>query len=355
MGHRFFNSVVVVFWLSTMTWLIVAKVLPPLQVGEPPSYRSVYAVDRDSPPEPICWEMLWNDQPMGWALTVVQRMRTDVTEVRSFVHFDRVPIDELAPPLIRPILRRTVKPMGTLAMEANSRVEIDPLGRLARIHSTMKAVGFETEIVIDGRVYGSTLKGEVRTGRLKQEFERYLPPNALTGDELSPQARIPGLRIGQEWTVPVYSPLRFSDSRNPVEILHAKVEDRESVVIGEESNIALVVVYRSDSGSILGQGQAPRGKLWVAEDGTVLKQTSRIFGSELTFLRADSKSSERIVTIGKDRMREWDRDHRFRRPRWAPISDTREPQEKADESPAGPAAETSLNAKPDSPPEGGSP
>ena len=67
MGHRFFNSVVVVFWLSTMTWLIVAKVLPPLQVGEPPSYRSVYAVDRDSPPEPICWEMLWNDQPMGWA------------------------------------------------------------------------------------------------------------------------------------------------------------------------------------------------------------------------------------------------------------------------------------------------
>ncbi len=298
MGHRLFNAVVVVFWLSTMTWLFVAKVLPPLQIGEPPSYRSVYAVTGDAEPEPVCWDMFWNERPMGWALTTVQRLRSGVTEVKSLVHFSRVPIEELAPPWIRPALRRAVEPVGALAMDANSRLEIDPLGRLSRINSTMRAVGYPAEIVIRGKVQGTTLEGTVRTGRLVQPFQRHLPADALLGDELSPQARLPGLRIGQEWTVPVYSPLRFSDNRNPVEILHAKVEEHESVVIGEESVLALVVVYRSDSGSILGGSRIPRGKLWVDGDGAVLKQTTHLFGSQLTFLRANGARTEEILRQG---------------------------------------------------------
>ena len=106
MGHRVFNAVVVVFWLSTMTWLIVAKVLPPLQVGDPPNYRSVYAVDSQAKPEPVCWDMLWNDRRMGWAKTTVYRTHSGVTEVRSLVHFSHVPVDELVPPWIRPALCR---------------------------------------------------------------------------------------------------------------------------------------------------------------------------------------------------------------------------------------------------------
>ena len=38
MGNHPFNVIVVLFWLATMSWLIVAKVLPPMRVGEPPSY-----------------------------------------------------------------------------------------------------------------------------------------------------------------------------------------------------------------------------------------------------------------------------------------------------------------------------
>ena len=149
----------------------------------------------------------------------------------------------------------------------------------------MRVIGHEVTIRIRGRVVGSTLTGTIESGGMIRPFDRYLPPDALMGDELSPQARMPGLKIGQQWTVPVYSPLRFSDNRDPVEVLQAKVEGQESVVIGDESVMTLAVVYRTDSGSILGASQAPRGKLWVADDGTVLKQTTHLLGSQLTFLR----------------------------------------------------------------------
>ena len=313
MGHRLFNAVVVVFWLSTMSWLVVVKVLPPLQIGEPPNYRSVYASAPNDYPESVCWEMLWNDQPMGWAKTDIWRSYSGVTEVISLVHFDRVPIDELAPAWMRPVLRSAVEPIGTLAMDANSRLEIDPLGRLSGIYSRVRARGYPAEIVIRGKVEGSMLKGTVRSGLLNQPFERYLPPDALMGDELSPQGRMPGLRIGQEWTVPVYSPLRFSDNRNPIEILHAKVEGKELVAQGEESILALVVVYRTDSGSILGGAQTPRGKMWVADDGTVVKQTARMFGSNLTFMRADSERTKEILASAKQLADKLELDRRGRR------------------------------------------
>jgi len=296
-GYRWFNAVVILFWLATMTWLVIVKVLPPLQIGEPPNYRSVYKVERGEEPKPVCWDMLWNDRPMGWAETRVERTPAGVTEVRSLVHFDRVPVDELAPPWMRPALRRALD----LAMDADSRLEIDPLGRLSSFRSNMRVIGHDAVIRIRGRVVGTTLTGTVETGGMIQPFDRYLPPDALMGDELSPQARMPGLRIGQEWTVPVYSPLRFSDNRNPVEILHAKVEGRESVVVGDESVLTLTVVYRSDSGSILGASQAPRGKLWVASDGTVLKQTTHLLGSQLTFFRAGSERSKDIVKLASER------------------------------------------------------
>ena len=38
MGSRTYNTVVVLFWLSTMVWLLVAKVIPDLRKGDPPNH-----------------------------------------------------------------------------------------------------------------------------------------------------------------------------------------------------------------------------------------------------------------------------------------------------------------------------
>jgi len=41
MSSRWFNTAVVVLWLATMSWLVKEKVLPPLLIGEPPSYSEI--------------------------------------------------------------------------------------------------------------------------------------------------------------------------------------------------------------------------------------------------------------------------------------------------------------------------
>ena len=42
MEHRWMKGVVVLFWMATMTWLVVEKVLPPLERGDPPTFHSAY-------------------------------------------------------------------------------------------------------------------------------------------------------------------------------------------------------------------------------------------------------------------------------------------------------------------------
>ena len=74
MGNHPFNIIVILFWLATMTWLVVAKVLPPLRVGEPPTYGSILK-DREKSERPACWSARFNDQSVGWAATKTVRRK----------------------------------------------------------------------------------------------------------------------------------------------------------------------------------------------------------------------------------------------------------------------------------------
>jgi hypothetical protein len=57
--------------------------------------------------------------------------------------------------------------------------------------------------------------------------------------------------------------------------------------------------------------------MWVADDGTVLKQTTRLFGSELTFLRASPERAEQILAECEAVTKRWD-DYRRARSRRSP-------------------------------------
>ena len=81
MSNRAFHAVVILLWLSTMGWLVVEKVLPPLLVGDPPTYRSaIPKVD-----EIVCWRLEWNDQPMGWSASRTNEEVEGVKELDSRV------------------------------------------------------------------------------------------------------------------------------------------------------------------------------------------------------------------------------------------------------------------------------
>ncbi len=292
MEHRWTNLIVTLFWLTTMTWLTVEKILPPLKRGDPPSFRSVYG-NLEVTSTPIRWSVSWNNAPIGTASSETVHPTAGMTEIHSHVHFWRIPVEEMAPVWMRGLLRSSMT--GALQMDAYSRMEIDPLNRLTGFRSSIHIGDVPGEIVMQGTIDGSQLKLRVDAGEITYNTERFMPRDALIGDELSPQARMPGLHVGQNWTVPVYNPLRPPDS--PMEILQATVEGHELLSWNRTGVDTLVVVYRTDSGAAFGAARLPRGKLWVDGSGAVLRQEVEILGAKLAFIRLPEGEPQQVEPI----------------------------------------------------------
>ena len=139
----------------------------------------------------------------------------------------------------------------------------------------------------------------MQSGEVVYKADRYLPPGAFVTDELLPQTMLPGLRVGQTWTTPVYNP--FLPKENPMEILQVEVERTDKTLWNGEPVPAMLVVYRSDSGSSLASHHEARGKLWVRPDGMVLKQEMRFLSSPLWFVRLTDEHGARVAeALGKD-------------------------------------------------------
>ena len=291
MYSRWYSTAVVILWLSAMSWLVIQKVLPSLLVGQPPSYRTILAAQKRQPP--VAWTMALNGRNIGWALCTTSRLPNGLTEIHSRVHFEELPLQELTPGWLRTLLRVAELPTGQLEMDVRSTLTIDPLGRLVRFDSTVQLDQFDDVIKLRGTVEGTALELVVRTGDFSYTTEAYLPANALVGDALSPQTQLPGLRKGQTWTVPTYSPLR--PPNNPLEVLQATVEGLEPIIWDGHTEETWLVVYRADPGFRLGGKQKAKGRLWVRRDGTVLEQQMKLLNSTMTFVRLSDHRAARLA------------------------------------------------------------
>lgn len=298
MQSRWFNTTVVILWLATMSWLVKAKVLPPLLVGDPPSYSKIVAAQKQSPP--VGWRVRFNNQQIGWALSDTKAQPSGLTDIHGRVHFDTLPLEEMMPGWLRAISPLIARPIGPMQMDARSILTIDPLGRLVRFNSKVRVDPMNEVICVRGTVDGRKLDLLVRTRTASFPTEALLPSDALLSDALSPQAQLPGLRIGQTWTVPVYSPLW--PAKNPLEIVHATVEEMEPIFWNGSMENAWVVVYRNDPSNTSTESQTPRGKLWVHSNGTVLKQQITLFDSTITFYRLPD---DEALTLAKSAGEEW--------------------------------------------------
>ncbi len=296
MGNLQFNVVVVLFWCTTMGWLVVSKILPPLRVGEPPNYASILRETSDE--LPVCWSIHLQNKPIGWAANKTVRRKDGITDLYSRVYLCELPWEELAPGWLGAVLKPVFNDLEELDIEKKSRLVIDPLGRLVEFESRVRVADIVDAIKVQGQIESSTLRLSVQSGDLPYKLERHLPPNSLMSDELSPHVRMPGLRTGQSWTVPLYSPFRSPSS--PIEILQAIVEREDTLTWGGQARPCRVIVYRGDSGS--GQaGSEIRGRVWVDRQGVVLRQEVAIFRSHLHFIRLRDADA-RIVNeeLGED-------------------------------------------------------
>lgn len=295
MGTRVFNTVVIALWLLTTGWLLVAKVLPPLMVGEPPNYRTIISADERKPQPPVCWSIRWNDRPLGWAANDIVHTPDAMTEFHGRVFLNDLPLIEMLPPLVSALVKPVFSQNEHIDLDARNRMSIDPLGRLTSFDTHVHIASIRDAIRIEGNVEGSKLKLMFRLGDLSEPSERFLPSDALVTDEFSPQAYLPGLRVGQIWTMPSYSPLR--PSSDPMEILQATVERTEDIHWNGNTVEAHLVVYRADPGAGLMTVGETRGRLWVRADGLVMRQEISVMNTKLLFTRLSTEKGARIAQV----------------------------------------------------------
>jgi hypothetical protein len=290
MNSHWYNAAVVVLWLATMSWLVTVQVLPPLQSGEPPSYQQVIEAQNLDPP--VGWKVLWKGKQLGWALADTKSQPSGLmTEVHGRVHLDSFPLGSMAPIWLQPFLGLSKKPDDQLHMDACSELLVDSFGRLVRFDSAVQLPPLADEITMHGAVDGGQLELQLRSGNQLYSHEVSLPPKALLADAFSPQTRLPGLHVGQTWSVPVFNPLW--PTKSPIEIISAKVERVEQITWNGNVENAWLVVYRHDSGSKA--KQRPQCKLWVRRDGAVVRQETVLFDSNIVFVRLPEKETAKLI------------------------------------------------------------
>jgi hypothetical protein len=277
----------IIFWCVTTSWLVVEKILPSLLPGSPPGYQALYAANNRL--IPVAWTVLWQDHPLGWATSQSRAHDDGSVTVETLLHFDRLPIDEMLPSWVKPLLGRAIEQTAAVQFDARGTLEIDVQGELKAFHSVVNLPGGSPPVVLSGTVADGNVKIVVRAGDLSYESNRYVPSHIMIGDELSPQATMPGLFEGRCWTVPVYSPLR--SGKSAIEVLHAEVMAEETIFWEDRLVRVDVVAYRDDPSG----HHAPRSRLLVDRTGRVLKQESLLLGSKLTFLRRSDEAAETLA------------------------------------------------------------
>ena len=312
-----FAPFIVGFWCLTTGWLVISKILPSLAPGSPPGYQALYA--SGSKPIPVAWTVLWDDQPLGWAMSLARVADDGGMTVESRMRLDRIPLDEVLPDWTRTLVRRLLEaamdggnppadsfPGGTspshdaprdartatsgaLGLEARGFLSINSSGQLESFNSTVHLPDVGDTVFLDGTVDDGHVAITVRARGLRFETRRHLPNLIVLGDELSPQATLPGLEPGKRWTVPTYSPLRIGSS--PLELLHAHVVGEESLFWEDHLVRVVTVEYRDDPTA----HHRPRSRLWVDRDGRVLRQESQFFGSTLAFLRRSDDAAAALA------------------------------------------------------------
>ncbi|MBN2294394.1 MAG: hypothetical protein JXM70_18340 [Pirellulales bacterium] len=292
MYSRWFSTAVVLLWLSTMGWLVKEKVLPPLLLGDPPSNQTILQARRGHPP--VRWQILWNNNEVGWATNSTKELPKGCTRIDSHVHFDDLPVDEMAPGWLRAIFHVVERVGGSadddkgnaihdIQTDAVSSFIIDASNRLSEIESSLSFQPSGQTISMQGVAKDDKLELTVHSFDVDLKAQVPLDTDAFLRDALSPTTRLPNLYEGRTWTVSVLTPLKYPNS--PHEILLAKVEGLHLITYNGSPKAVWLVTYHNNPGKKLSTDTKPRAKLWVQRDGVVLKQEMSILNSTITFVR----------------------------------------------------------------------
>lgn len=288
LSQPWFTPAIVLLWLASMGWLVTSKIMPTLAGDAPPGCQALYATANKL--VPVAWSVQWNDAPVGYSVSRAERLADASLVVDNVLHFDVIPLDEMIPAWLRPMIQGDLAGHGRLPFDAHGSVVIDGRGRLQSFGSTVMLPGTSDGIVLAGTVQGNRVSIMASAHGMRYDIDRHLPEGMVLGDELSPQATLPGLAVGRRWTVPTFSPLRPAGA--PIEVLHAHVTGERSFFWDDHLVRVHEVCYRTDPTA---PHHEPRFTMFVDMNGRVLKQDSVLLGARLTFIRRSDADAAQLA------------------------------------------------------------
>lgn len=301
MFHRLYTFAVIFCWLASMGWLVGSKIVPSMLPGDPPDYNARLESEETAPD---AWRIKWEDRLIGYATSDVIHGEDGQAEVRSIVQFTDLPLSAmtrqflgvmsaLAEPLLPKNLNVEMLVTTKLCFSSagalehvDTVVDVGDLERLARIVGVVEE---DNQLRVEAHVGGDTSRRPLR-----QKIA--LPANATLKDALSPRSQVRQLRVGQQWTMPVY---RGFPPNQPVQIIQATVE-RHEVIVWDGSDVeTLLVVYRADPSQIQAANE-PVGREWVRRDGWVLRQEVSFAGLNMLFERIGDEPLDKRTDLLND-------------------------------------------------------
>jgi len=281
MGNRIFVAVVVLLWATTMSWLVVDKILPPFFHGEPPRAGAL----RD---EPVCWDISFEGRRMGMAVSQVVPGALATTELHSRVLLEDVPLREMAPQWMSSL----VGTMGHVRLDTRTRLMLDSLGNLSSFQTRVWLNDLPSVVKISGRVMGPELVMRFQTGEVTHEARYPLPSFALLGTELIPEPKLLQIYVGRKWQKEVFSPFRTPN--NAMELIQAEVVKEEVIDHDGKMINAKRIEYRTLLAAGVSTDDRLRAVLWVAENGVVMRQDVYLVNVKLRFERRDDLEGLRL-------------------------------------------------------------
>lgn len=282
-GNKLYAAAIVLFWLAAMTYLVVDRILPPWG-GDPRPITRVVTQHK-----PVAWRVQVDGESVGVAVLLAVPTEVGSTDVLSTLELDRVPAPKSPPLWLDPL----VKSIGNIGVQLSNCSRFDALGSLVSFQTQLRLTDYAEPIRLNGTVKGDELVLRVRIGEITRRFEQPWSPEASLASEFSPEPRILPVYEGRAWRHEVYSPL--APTSRPVEVLEARVTDRVRHEFAGETLNAWIVEYRSTEKTGRSEDGRVRAELRVAEDGRVLQQDARLFGTRLTLVRMTEEESQRLA------------------------------------------------------------
>jgi hypothetical protein len=273
MGNRIFVGVVVLLWAGTMSWLMVARILPPFFHGEPPTHGTIVR-------EPVCWEIEYGGQRVGHALSQAISGVLDTVEIHSRIQIKNIQIRELAPQWMGSLINS----LGEVSLDMSSVFVLDSLNNLSEFNTDVRLNDLPIVMRVRGKVDGAELKLTIRSGDVTHPTVSYpVPSIASLTSELVPDPKILQVYVGRKWQQEVYSPFRAPG--NSFDVLQAEVVEERFIDHRGERVHARKIEYRSLSAAGVAASNTLRAEVWVADDGTVLRQDVKLMDLKLRFER----------------------------------------------------------------------